>query len=109
MVASGFAKTRGLRSAKALGTYAAGALLSRLLPARAKAHRDGFTLPVFSTSGIGAHHRGVVDRLLRSYITRSASRDPSTLEEMHRNFWKSQRPGDWFRGSAARHERESVL
>lgn len=46
--------------------------------------------------------RGILSRLIRFYVGLQVQADHNRLENMHKSFWRSQRPQDWFDATSDR-------
>lgn len=75
-----------------------GAALSFVYPEIKLQVENGFTMPHF----VGSSQDGIVRRLIRSYIGYSGHHDQAKMEELHKRFWRQQRPQDWFNATADR-------
>lgn len=84
--------------------YWAGQLLAACLPERRDRQILAFTIP----NPDGETRTPIADRLIRYYLGHRHLDDPKTLEAMHRGFWQSQTPSDWYRLGAARHQSTHV-
>lgn len=76
----------------------AGAVLANLFPQKAVQVGQGFTMPYFGAEP----DSGIIGRLIRAHIGRQGARDQQKLEELHKNFWRSQSSKGWFGSTSQR-------
>jgi len=77
-----------------------GRILCRLMPEKHEYLRRNFTIP----SVVGDNDYGVFERLMRSAILKQAWQEKNGTESIHQNFWRDQRPSQWYDQTADRFE-----
>lgn len=83
--------------------YWAGAVLATCFPHRYERVCANFTLPFFAES-----RWQTGDHWIRHFVGQQRRRQPTQLEQLHKNFWQQQGPGGWHSATANRLEEHYI-